>query len=41
VAITDGGGGVRACWWGPHPCQFQVDLIGADAGRRDVMLFIY
>jgi hypothetical protein len=32
VAGADGGGGVHACGWGPHPCQFQVDLIGAGVG---------
>jgi hypothetical protein len=42
VAGADGGGGgISACGWGPHPCQFQVDLIRAGAVRRDVMIFIY
>jgi hypothetical protein len=39
VVQADGGGGVHACGWGPHPCQFQVDLIGAGAERRDAMVF--
>jgi hypothetical protein len=41
VAGADGGGYVHACGCGPHPCQFRVDLIRADVGRRDVIIFIY
>jgi hypothetical protein len=28
-------------WVGPHPCQFQVDLIGADVGRQDATILTY
>jgi hypothetical protein len=25
-------GGIHACRWGAHPCQFRVDLIRAGVG---------
>jgi hypothetical protein len=41
VAGADGGSCVCTCRWGPHPCQFWVDPIGAGVGRRDAIIFIY
>jgi hypothetical protein len=34
-------GSIHACGWGAHPCQFRIDLIGAGAGRKDAIIFIF
>jgi hypothetical protein len=39
-ARADGGGGICACGYRLHPCQFWVDLIGTGVGRRDVIIFM-
>jgi hypothetical protein len=42
VAGANGGGGsVHACGWRTHLCQFRIDLISADVGRRDAKITIY
>jgi hypothetical protein len=41
VTEADGGGSVRACGWGTHPCQLQFDLIEACVGRRCNNIYLF
>jgi hypothetical protein len=41
VGANGGGGSVHAYGWRTHLCQFRIDLISADVGRRDAKISIY